>query len=217
MSADWNDSTTVTFLIVILSVGFSASLCDAGVIATFEEINGGADLRVSVSGFLDTAALGTPQTTTDQNGNLGWGGSDWAYISMGSASLVAIDRWTVIPVATTGAGSNFASLFMNGNGVLVSGPEFFFAANDDQNRIQVQDTYLSGTVVNSVVEYAGMNFSSQGITAGDELTKEWFGGGAGNFITFTTAVPEPPTFAFVALGSFAFGLVAYRRRRERSA
>jgi len=72
MSAVRNDNKAVTFLIVACSIGFSAGHCDAGVIATFEEINGGNDLRVSVSGFLNTAALGSSSSTT-LNANLARG------------------------------------------------------------------------------------------------------------------------------------------------
>ena len=77
--------------------------------------------------------------------------------------------------------------------------------------------YVSGNPLSDTSTYDGQTFSSLGATPG---RYEWtWGSGANQNFTLVigTVVPEPSTWAMMALGFAGLGLLGYRKTRRDNA
>jgi hypothetical protein len=112
---------------------------------------------------------------------------------------------SAIPVLAS-FGSGGMSLASSGSGDMVG-------VVGVSNSILVPQGYVSDSPLSDTSTYAGQTFSSLGVTPG---VYEWaWGSGANQNFTLDigAAVPEPSTWAMMALGFAGLGFLGYRKTR----
>lgn len=167
----------------------------------------GTNLVATGSGSLNTTAL----TLANANNNTGstlQASLGWLYLGPG-VSVGALYDGLSGPT-TFGAGT--ARFFGAGTGSLVG------VYNGFGSELQVPQNYVSGTALGtSTASFANASLASAGLTPGSYVYTWGAGANADSFTININAVPEPGTWAMMALGVAGLGVVALRRRAARHA
>ncbi len=142
--------------------------------------------------------------------NLDSTGSYFAFISPSAAGLyggptnptaLAFYSGLTGPASFGTGGMKSASA---GSGDLVG----FYRSSTD---LVVPSGYASGTALSDSDTYTGQSFATLGITPGT-YTYTWGTGANADSLTINAVVPEPSTWALLAVGAGAPTLAALRRR-----
>jgi len=191
-------------------IGLSAPPAQAGYIVDLTQQ--GSNVVASGSGAIDLTGLSFELSFS----NTAFIHPSTALIYTGPAfpDLLEVDEYTGI-TGPTSFGSGGTSFPSSGSGDLV-GIEIGVSNVD---ALFVPTGYMSGTPLSDATTYSGQTFSSLGVTPG---TYKWtWGMGANQNFTLEigTAVPEPSTWAMMALGFGALGFIGHRSagRRHRAA
>jgi hypothetical protein len=179
-------------------IGLSAPSAEAGYVVDLTQQ--GSDVVATGSGPIDLTGLSFGGSLTNDLANItpSFGG-----IHTGPTFPVNVDTYTGI-TGPTSFGSGFESFPSSGSGDFVGVEQGFF--------LIVPLGYVSGNPLSDTSTYSSQTFSSVGVTPG---TYKWtWGPGANQNFTLVigTVVPEPSTWAMMALGFAVLGLAGYRVR-----
>jgi PEP-CTERM motif len=179
-------------------IGLSAPSAEAGYVVDLTQQ--GSDVVATGSGPIDLTGLSFGGSLTNDLANItpSFGG-----IHTGPTLPVNVDTYTGI-TGPTSFGSGFESFPSSGSGDFVGVEQGFF--------LIVPLGYVSGNPLSDTSTYSSQTFSSVGVTPG---TYKWtWGPGANQNFTLVigTVVPEPSTWAMMALGFAVLGLAGYRVR-----
>ena len=156
----------------------------------------GADVVITGAGSVNYSAL-TNSSAID--GALGRFGPSYAYVMIigaGTAYQGITGPTSFGPGDIVNASSSTGSLI----GVYGGGHYLYVPAS-----------YVAGTFTSGTETYANKSFASLGFTPGT-YTYTWGSGATADSMTVTSVVPEPSTWAAVALGAGLLGVVTLRRR-----
>ena len=193
-----------TALAAVAVLALAAAPTDAHAAFVFTLTQVGGNVVVNGGGTLNTTALNPDGT-----------GNYFAFVSPSAAGLyggptnptaLAFYSGLTGPASFGSGGMKSASA---GSGDLVG----FFRSSTD---LVVPAGYVSGTALSDTDTYTGQTFASLGITPGT-YTYTWGTGTTADSLTINASVPEPGTWALLAVGTGALALAALRRRAVRLA
>lgn len=205
----------LTFCMAIAFAGQT----QAQIVGTLQELkeNGAViGIRLTVSGSLNTVALGAPQATENANGARILAGTvqDFTYISVVQKDRLTepsrlINRWRlgIGDVTTTGpTDTTKKKLAINSSAppTTVDGPRFYFSAARNgyfgASTIDVDAEYVSGSAINAKYDFLNgpfgylgapyeFNFAKWDINVGDSVTNSWTTNGVDGSITLIAGEP----------------------------
>lgn len=185
------------FILSLLAIGLLTSAAKGDMILTLSD--DGFNLTMTLTGDYDfsdltpasESGLGFPALIVPSAGIFGWETGDApGYTVTYSGSL-------------SGTGVAFDPTSSS-----VTTPMWFYTS---QSTIYLSSAFPTVGTVNNTAVFSGVTLASLGMIAGQTMTATWQGGSA--TISTIQAVPEPSTWALVAVGS----VVAFWRLRRWSA
>jgi PEP-CTERM motif len=184
--------------------GLSAPPAQAGYIVDLTQQGG--DVVATGSGTIDLTGLSlfaSPFTT-----HTGIIPSE-AVIVTGPASGGVEDLYTGFtgPTSFGSGGTTSPPNSGSGNIVGIAGP-----AEYGVSLLGVPFGYVSGSPLSDTATYDGQTFTSLGATPG--IFKWTWGDGANQNFTLDISIPEPATWAMMALGFAVLGFLGYRKTRS---
>ena len=191
---------------MLIGSGLPASSAPPGYIVTFEQV--GSGVVATGGGAIDLAGL----TFITSGGTLSEVAPTFATEATGGAGNV--DEYSGV-TGPTNFGSGVFTSATTGVGDLVG---IQVLEGEPAGFIFVPSGYVSDSALSDTATYTGQTLSSLGMTPG---VYKWTWGTGGPNQTFTleigTAVPEPATWAMMALGFAGLGFLGYRKTRSDNA
>ncbi len=187
---------------VVLGVGLGVSgPVQASFDFTVQELGG--DVVVNGAGTLDLTDL--TQEGSDPNVPFIYPSAD--ILTAGAAGTLTGYSGVSGPAAF-GPGSNF------GEASAASGSLAGLGGREGSNIwVVVPEGYLSGSALSNAATFDDATFASIGLTPGTYVYT-WGSGAHADSLTVQIGVPEPTTWAMLALGLGSLGFVGYRASRK---
>ena len=192
---------------MLIGSGLPASSAPPGYIVTLEQV--GSDVVATGGGAIDLMGL-----TFDTTENTASSITPSSPEILSGAPDITFDIYTGTLMGPINFGSGGTTFASSGTGNLVG---VDLSADLSAPELGVPLGYVSDSALSDTATYAGSTFSSLGVTPG---VYKWTWG-TGTHQSFTldigTAVPEPSTWAMMALGFASLGLLGYRKTRRDNA
>lgn len=177
---------------------------NADVIITFTEQPG--SVEAEWNGTLNLAGLPLSSPLTSSVGGIR-SGQGWFLGYSPTQSQIRLSTAPVMTPAMQAYGTNFTPTLATG----FTGTAFGF---DGGGRIGIESSYVSNSPLSGTLSFAGESYASLGLTP-TTTPYEWTLTNGDKFflsINSSAAVPEPSTFAVLAIA--AFGVFGLRQRRK---
>jgi len=126
----------------------------------------------------------------------------------GSQEQVPLNRYAQVLTGPTAFGT--ADLFAPGD--INTGNIAGFLSAGAQSEVYLPRGYVSNTAISGATTWLGKDFSSFGLTAGQNYTWTWGVGASADSFNLQI-VPEPSTFVLCALGALGLAHAIRRPRR----
>jgi hypothetical protein len=164
----------------------------------------GFDVVASGSGPIDLTGLSSIGIEGAADPNMTPVG---AIISTGSVAPQALYRTVTGPTSFGSGGSTVFANSASGDSVAILNPPTVFG------ELGVPVGYKSGSRLSSSATWDNATFESLGVTPGAHVWT-WGTGAHADSFTLNAVVPEPSTWALMALGFAGLGLAGWRTRRR---
>jgi hypothetical protein len=193
---------TSSILTLGLLATVAAPLANAAFIINFTEV--GSDVVLTYSGSTTVIPSSDGGFSVSLNNDARLNPSNgFVSATIGSGSF-SVDAWNF---DDGGQFPSFGTDTFTTGATVQAGSTIFGFISSPTGQLYLPDDYVSGSSVGGSATFANASLVSLGITPGTYGTT--FGGGADS-ITLTAAVPEPSSFALIAV----MGLGALLRRRR---